>query len=166
MPIVSGPLCKKHLRLRCVIGHWRGQLSFSLKFGTNPHLQSMRNYSGASLQLVGSPPKMIQVIEKSESLEAEVSSTRGRVVRPLFYHHAGMLDYVWFNHGVAIPAILYDYTLRMMERLSFTIHSGNSAIHVRRDGQVVGLCWPVRISAPEVIQNAKAELKRLMGMPS
>lgn len=166
MPLASGPLCKKHVGLRCVTGRWREQLSFSVEFWTNRHLESLRNYSGAALQLVGLPPKTFQTIEEREDLEAEVSPTGGREVRPLFYHHSGLLDYVWFNHGAAIPAILYDHTLRLIERLKFTVHRGNSAIHVRRDEEVVGLCWPVGISAPEVTQNARAELKRLSTQPT
>lgn len=166
MPLASGPLCKKHMGLRCVAGHWREQMSFSVEFWTNRHLESMRNYSGAALLLVGPPPKTIQVVEKRQHLDAETSPTRGRCVRPVTYHHTGMLDYVWFNHGAAIPAILYDHTLRLMERLSFSVHRGNSAIHVQRDEEVVGLCWPVGISAQEVIQRARAELKRLSTQPT
>lgn len=143
MPLVSGPLCKKHVGLRCVTDHWRDKLSFSVEFWTNRHLENLRNYSGAALQLMGPPPKTIQVVEKREDLEGETSPTRGRGVRPLFYNDTGMLDYVWFNYCAAIPANLYDHTLRLMERLSFSVHRGNSAIHVRRDGEIVGWCWTV-----------------------
>ena len=161
LPLTAGPLWKKQVRLRCVTGRWQKQPAFSVDLWGNPEWESLRNYSGAVVQLPGHPPRGFHPTEQAEAFTADVSTTRGRPVRPVFYQHSGVLDYVWFNHGAAIPAVLYDHTLRLMEGLNFTVHRDNSAIHIRREEIVLGLCWPAGISAPEVIQNARAELKRL-----
>jgi hypothetical protein len=29
-----------------------------------------------------------------------------------------LLDYVWFSHGAAVPAILYDHTVRRLDSVS------------------------------------------------
>jgi len=59
------------------------------------------------------------------------------------------LDYwsMWFSHRAAVPAILYDHTVRLLDSVSFTWHRDSSAIHLRQSGDVVGLFWPCDISA-------------------
>jgi hypothetical protein len=161
LPLTADPLWKKEVRLRCATGHWQKQPAFSVDLWGNPGWESLRNYSGAAIQLRGHRPRGFRPAEQAGTFTAEVSTTRGRPVRPVFYQHNGVLDYVWFNHGAAIPAVLYDHTLRLMQGLNFSVHRDNSAIHIRREGKVLGLCWPARITAPEVIQNARAELRRL-----
>jgi len=76
----------------------------------------------------------------------------------VFYHRVGLLDYVWFSHGAAVPAILYDHTVRRLDSVRFTRHRDSSAIHLRQAGKVVGLFWPCGISAPEVLANARRRL--------
>jgi hypothetical protein len=76
----------------------------------------------------------------------------------VFYHRVGLLDYVWFSHGAAVPAILYDHIVRPLDSVRFTKHSNSSAIHLRQAGEVVGLFWPCGISAPEVLSNARRRL--------
>jgi len=71
-----------------------------------------------------------------------------------------LLDYVWFSHGAAVPAILYDHTVRRLDSVRFTWHRDSSAIHLRQVGEVVGLFWPCHISAPEVLANARRRLFR------
>jgi len=161
LPVASGPLWTKQARLRCVTGEWKEQPAYSVDLWGISEWQSLRNYCGAAVQLTGHPPQGFRSTEQKVDFAAQVSLTRGRSVRPLFYQRSGFLSYVWFSHGAAIPAVLYDQTLRSMEGLSFTVHQHNSAIHLRRSGKVVGLCRSAGILAPEVVENARAELKRL-----
>jgi hypothetical protein len=124
----------------------------------NPEWESRRNMSGPVVQLLGHPPKGFRPTDENEVFTAEISQTRGRPVRPAFYHCTGLLDYVWFSHGAAVPAILYDHTVRLLESVRFTRHRDSSAIHLRQAGEVVGLFWPCGISAPEVLANARQRL--------
>jgi hypothetical protein len=78
----------------------------------------------------------------------------------VFYHRTGLLDYVWFSHGAAVPAILYDHIVRRLDSVRFTWHRDSSAIHFRQAGEVVGLFWPCHISAPEVVAKARRRLFR------
>ncbi len=111
---------------------------------------------------MGAPPQGFCSAEKGENFDdAKLSATPGRHVRRVFYHHSGRLDYVWFSHGAALPAILYDLVLRPWHGLSYTVHRGNEAIHIRRAGGLVGLVWPCGIFAPEVAENARPQLSAL-----
>jgi hypothetical protein len=132
LPLTAGPLWKKQVPLRCVTGRWQKQPAFSVDLWSKPGWESLRNYSGAVVQLSGHPPRGFRPTEQAEAFTAEVSTTRGRPVRPVFYQHSGVLDYVWFNHGAAMPAVLYDHTLRLMQGLSFTVHRDNSATHRKK----------------------------------
>ena len=116
--------------------------------------------SGAVVQVLGHPPRGLRPTEKDEVFTAEISKTRGRPVRPVFYHRTGLLDYVWFSHGAAVPAILYDHTVRRLDSVRFTWHRDSSAIHLRQAGEVVGLFWPCHISAPEIFAKARQRLFR------
>jgi hypothetical protein len=71
-----------------------------------------------------------------------------------------LLDYVWFSHGAAVPAILYDHIVRPLDSVRFTWHKDSAAIHLRQAGEVVGLFWPCHISAPEVLAHARRRLFR------
>jgi hypothetical protein len=145
------------------MGRWQNRLAYSVDLWNNPEWESGRNLSGAVVQVLGRPPKGLRATVKNEVFTAEISKTRGRPVRPVFYHHAGLLEYVWFSHRAAVPAILYDETIRLLDSVSFTWHRDNSAIHLRQAGEVVGLCWPCDISAPEVLANARRQLNRRFG---
>lgn len=110
--------------------------------------------------MAGLPPKEFQVKQDLRAVEIfpPPSSTRGRSVRPVFYQQSGPLDHVWFSHGVAIPALLYDQVLRPLSGLNFTVHRDNKAIHVRAGGPVIGLIWPCWIGAPEVVASTRRQL--------
>ncbi len=163
LPLDVGPLRRKRVRLNCSTGRWQNQPAYSVDLWDNPEWESGRNLSGAVVQVLGRPPKGLRPTEKDEIFTAEISKTRGRPVRPVFYHHAGLLEYVWFSHRAAVPAILYDHTVRLLDSVSFTWHRDSSAIHLRQAGEVVGLCWPCDISAPEVLANARGQLSRRFG---
>jgi hypothetical protein len=160
LPMNSGPLEKKRVRLRCSMGCWQNRPAYSVDLWENPEWESARNMSGPVVQLLGHPPRGFRPTDENEVFTAEISKTRGRPVRPVFYHRTGLLDYVWFSHGAAVPAILYDHTVRPLDSVSFTWHRDSSAIHLRQAGEVVGLCWPCGISAPEVLANARRRLSR------
>ena len=159
LPLAAGPIWKKPVPLRCSKGAWQGQPAYSVDFWSNTEWESLRNYSGAAVQLMGSPPRDWRVEENAESFDdAVISATGGRPLRPIFYHRTGALDYVWFNQGAAVPALLYDRTLRVLGPLSFTIHRGNTAIHLWKAGKFTGLIWPCGISAEDVIKKAHEQL--------
>ena len=141
-------------------GPWQNRPAYSVNLWDNPAWESGRNLSGAVVQVLGRPPKGLRAAVKNEVFTAEISKTRGRPVRPVFYHHVGLLEYVWFSHRAAVPAILYDHTVRLLDSVSFTWHRDSSAIHLRQAGEVVGLFWPCNISAPEVLANARRQLSR------
>jgi hypothetical protein len=158
LPMNSGPLKRMRVRLRCGLGRWQNQPAYSVDLRDNPAWGSGRNMSGAVVQVLGHPPRGLRPTEKDEVFTAEISKGRGRPVRPVFYHRVGLLDYVWFSHGAAVPAILYDHTVRLLDSVRFTWHRDSSAIHLRRAGEVVGLFWPCHISAPEVVAKARRRL--------
>jgi hypothetical protein len=156
-PVDSGHPRRSHIRLNCTTGSWNGQKSYSVDCWTNPAWGSS-NMTGAVVELCGLPPKHLRPIEKGEVFTAKPSLTKGRPVRPLFYHRAGILEYVWFTHGAAIPAVYYDLSVGLLNNVRFTSHRDTEAIHVRQAGRLVGLIWPCTISAPEVIASAQRQL--------
>jgi hypothetical protein len=160
LPLASGPLMRKPIRLKCSIGRWQHRPAYSVDFWLNWEWESPTNMSGPVIQLLGQPPAGLHPVQKDGPLTSETSQSRGRHVRPVFYHRTGQLAYVWFSHGAAVPAVLYDAAARTLDSIRYTWHRGNSAIHVWREGKVVGLIWPCGISAPEVIANARHELRR------
>jgi hypothetical protein len=160
LPMNSGPLKRKRVRLRCSLGRWQDRPAYSVDLWDNPDWESRCNMSGAVVQMLGNPPRGLRPTEKDEVFTAETSQGRGRPVRPVFYHRVGLLDYVWFSHGAAVPAILYDHTVRLLDSVRFTRHRDSSAIHLRQAGEVVGLFWPCGISAPEVLAHARRRLFR------
>ncbi len=109
LPLDAGPLRRKRVRLNCSIGRWQNQPAYSVDLWDNPEWESGRNLSGAVVQVLGRPPKGLRPTVKNEVFTAEISKTRGRHVRPVFYHRAGLPEYVWFSHRAAVPAILYDH---------------------------------------------------------
>jgi len=160
LPMNSGPLERKRVRLPCSLGRWQNQPAYSVDLRDNPEWGCGRNLSGAAIQVLGQPPRGLRPTDENEVFTAEISKTRGCSVRPVFYHRVGLLDYVWFSHGAAVPAILYDHIFRRLDSVRFTWHRGSSAIHLRQAGEVVGLFWPCRISAPEILAKARQRLFR------
>lgn len=158
LPFAAGPISRKQRPLRCIVGHWQGRPAFSVDLSSNPEWQSRRNYNGAAVLLIGHPPEAFLQTKRREIFSGEVWKKLGRPVRPVFYQRTAGLAYVWFSHGAAIPALLYDLTVRPRKGLFFSLHHGNSAIHIRQAGAVVGLVWPCRISAPEVLASARRQL--------
>jgi hypothetical protein len=126
-PMNSGPLGRKRFRLRCSMGRWQDQPAYSVDLWENPEWGGC-NMSGAVVQVLGHPPRGLRPTEKDEVFTAEISQGRGRLVRPVFYHRVGLLEYVWFSHGAAVPAILYDHTVRLLDSVRFTWHGDSSAI--------------------------------------
>jgi hypothetical protein len=162
LPLASGPLWKRPARLRCTVGRWRGQSAYSVDLWTNPEWGSLNNYSGAVVQLAGLPPKGLRRVKEKGDLAARVSTSRGRTVKPLFYQRTGPLDYVWFNHGNAVPAILYDHSIRSLTEPTFMAHDeDDSPITMHVADRLAGLVWTCTISAPEVTPSAHAELMAL-----
>ena len=154
----SGPSERKRARLRCSLGRWQNRPAYSVDLWDKPAWGIGRNMSGAVVQVLGHAPRGLRSAEKDEVFTAEISKTRGRPVRPVFYHRVGLLDYVWFSHGAAVPAILYDHIVRRLDSVRFTMHRDSLAIHLRQAGEVVGLFWPCCISAPEVLAHARRRL--------
>jgi len=144
--------------LRCSLGRWQNRPAYSVDLWENPEWESRRNMSGPVVQLLGHLPRGFRPTDENEVFTAEISKTRGRPMRPAFYHRVGLLDYVWFSHGAAVPAILYDHTVRRLDSVRFTWHRDSAAIHLRQAGEVVGLFWPCHISAPEVLAHARRRL--------
>jgi hypothetical protein len=147
--------------LACSTGFWQGQCAFAVDVWLNPEWHN-QHMSGAVICLIGQPPKHLRVAERAkrnEEFEKEPSRTRGRAVRPVLRQKSGLLEFIWFSHGVAVPAVLWDNSMRLMTDVTFTIHTGSAAIHIRRQNKVIGLIWPCSVRAPEVAANAHAHLK-------
>jgi hypothetical protein len=115
--------------------------------------------SGAVAEILGVPPKGLRCAESGEVYKSNISDTTGQSVRPVFYHRIGPLEYIWFSNGLAFPAILYDWSIRFLDSVSFSWHRDNEAIHAWQAGKVVGLLWPCDISAPQVVENARKHLR-------
>lgn len=158
-PVVSTRRRPRRLPLVCAAGTGESEPAYGVGYWENEPFHSM-SILGASAEMAGLPPREFQV--KQDLMEVEISrppsSTRGRSVRPVFYQQSGPLDHVWFSHGAAIPALLYDQVLRPLSGLNFTVHHDNKAIHVRAGGPVIGLIWPGWIGAPEVVASARRQL--------
>jgi hypothetical protein len=162
VPVDSARRRPKHLRLNCTTGQWQGQPAYSVTCWENDEFYNT-NMTGTAVEIAGRPPKQFHVekCQMGTELSKPPSSTRGRPVRPVFYQRSGLLEYVWFDCGFATPAVLYDQVVRPLGKLDFTMHDEHEAIHIRRDGQVVGLLWPCFIGALEVATNAR----RRLGLP-
>ena len=149
----------KRLRLNCETGEWQGRPAYSVSCWENDEIYNA-NMTGAAVEIAGQPPKQFRV-KKSQpgaDLSKPRSSTRGQSVRPVFYQRSSLLEYVWFDCGFAMPVVLYDHVVRPLGRLDFTLHGEHEAIHIRQNGQAVGLIWPCFIGAPDVAGNARRRL--------
>ena len=151
--------------IACTVGTWQGRPAYSVDCWTNPTCGGC-NTSGAVVELRGHPPRNLQVASRDKVISAGMSATRGRATRPMFYHRSGPLEYVWFTHGAALPARLYDCCIRQRASVTFTIHRDTDAIHIRRDGEVIGLIWACGIAAPEVVARARQYLRSVQAADS
>jgi hypothetical protein len=150
-------------RLTCTTWTWQGRPAYAINVWNNPEWHNS-NMVGAAVELWGSPlmwlrPDVNQ--NEEEHFNVKIAAGRGRPVRPEFYQRSGPLEYVWFSHGVAFPAVFFDGTIRRLDSVTYTHHCGHKAIHVRQNGKLIGLIWPCDIWAPEVVRNARFELQRL-----
>ena len=57
LPMNSGPLERKRVRLRCSLGRWQNRPAYSVDLRENPAWGSGRNMSGAVVQVLGHPPR-------------------------------------------------------------------------------------------------------------
>jgi hypothetical protein len=145
-------------QLTCAVGMWQGRPAYSVSVWASREFDSS-NTRGATVQLWGEPPKSLRVIEKETDLIPDaVNTSRGRPVRPVFYHRCGLLEYVWFRHGAALPAVMYDCCLAHLESVKFDTHRNTRAIQLRQGSEVIGLVWPCSIVAPEVTASAQRQL--------
>jgi hypothetical protein len=146
-------------RLVCTVGTWNSRPAYSLDLWTNPQWGGC-NTSGAVIQLFGRPPAGLVQAEEKEVFTGDMATGRGRPIRPLFYHQSNLLEYVWYSHGAAVPAVLYDYSIRLLRRpVTFTVHGGHEAIHVHQGGEPIGLVWPCDINAPRVRHAAQRHMR-------
>ena len=150
-------------RLVCSRLTWQGRPAYQINVWNNPQWHNS-NMVGAAVQLWGSPPKWLQLEPEQQEGEHgtfEIAANRGRPVCPVFYQRSGPLEYVWFSHGVALPAIFFDQSVRRLVGVTYTRHGSHPAIHVRQNGELIGLIWPCGIWAPDVTKNARLRLERL-----
>ena len=146
-------------RLVCTVGTWNSRPAYSLDLWTNPQWGGC-NTSGAVIQLFGRPPAGLVQAEEKEVFTGDMATGRGRPIRLLFYHQSNLLEYVWYSHGAAVPAVLYDYSIRLLRRpVTFTVHGGHEAIHVHQGGEPIGLVWPCDINAPRVRHAAQRHMR-------
>jgi hypothetical protein len=149
--------------LACITGSWQGQPAYAVDVWRNPEWDNM-HMAGSVIELCGRPPEHLRVVERvkrKDPFTIEPSRTRGRAVRPVFHQHSGLLDFVWFNSGAAVPSVLYDNTVGHLNNLTFTCHAGCEAIHVHRNKKIIGLIWPCMIYAPDVVASAQSQLNAL-----
>jgi hypothetical protein len=165
LPVEHSLRRTRYVSLICSLGRWHDQPAYRLDARKNNNLGGM-NMFGAAIELIGYPPPNVHIVRETPCANLtpfmkEPSSTKGRPVRPAFFQRSGRFEFIWFGHGQAIPAVLWDNSVRLLEGLHFTCHKGHGGIHVRRGREVVGFLWPCSIFAPEVVSNAKAQLKRV-----
>lgn len=164
LPVETALRRPKRLPLVCSTGQWRGQPAYSLDVWQNQNLGGC-NMFGAVVELCGRLPKGLRLVRERKRhgdppFIVEPSPTKGRAVRPVFCQRSGPFEFIWFTHGKALPAVLWDHSAGLLDGLRFTWHKGHGAIHVHRNGEVIGFIWPCSIYAPEVVARAKARLRR------
>jgi hypothetical protein len=150
-------------RLTCATWTWQGRPAYAINVWNNPEWHNS-NMVGAAVELWGLPPKWLRPEveqQEEEHFMVKIAVGRGCPVRPVFYQRSGPLEYVWFSHGVAFPAVFFDQTVRRLVGVTYTHHRGYKAIHVRQNEELIGLIWPCGIWASEAVRNARLELRRL-----
>jgi hypothetical protein len=149
--------------LACITGSWQGQPAYAVDVWLNPEWDNL-HMAGSVIELCGRPPEQLRVVERlteKDEFTIEPCRTRGRPIRPVFRQQSGLLDFVWFNSGAAVPSVLYDNTVGLLNNLTFTCHAGCEAIHARRNRKVIGLIWPSRIFAQDVVSSAQSQLNAI-----
>ncbi len=160
LPMDSPRRPQSHVCLSCSAGVWLGEPAYSVDLSDDPQWGG-DNMLGARATILGSPPNLLHLEDRGHVFAEQPSATRGRPVRPVLYHRAGLLEYVWFTNHIAVPAVLYDLTVASFDNVRFAWHRDKRALHVRRAGELVGLVWPACILAPEVIDGARRQLQLL-----
>lgn len=165
LPVETALRRPKRLKLVCSVGRWGHRLAYCLRGWENKNLGG-RAMLSSGVELCGRPPKGLQRLQQrrhpnDSRFTVEPSPPQGRPVRPVFCQRSGPFEFIWFSHGQAVPAVLWDHSLGLLEDLRFTRHKGHVAIHVHRNGQFIGFVWPCSIWAPEVVAGAEARLRRI-----
>jgi len=149
----------KRARLTCLTGHWQKQPAYLLD--CNRKWRGL-NMGTAAVLLNEKPPRHLRAIETDVTFGGETRVLPARPVRPIFYQKSGPLEYIWFNHRAAVPAVLYDNTVALLKEVTFTWHGHErGAIHVHKLGRQIGLIWPASIFAPDVVSGAFRQFKAL-----
>lgn len=104
-PVTATRRHSTRLPLTCVKGQRQGQPAYSITCWENGEIDNT-NMTGAALEIAGQPPKELRIkeTERGVDLSKPPSPTRGQSVRPGFYQQSGLLEYVWFACGFAMPA--------------------------------------------------------------
>jgi hypothetical protein len=143
-------------RLRYATGTWQGQSAYAVSSWGNDAIDN-QSLAGSAIELCGFPPNhfVVKDREMDEKYSITPSPRRGRPVRPVFYHRSGPVEYIWFNHGISVSAVLFANTLGKMAGLNFRIHAGTEAIHIRRAGKVIGMLWPNSYTPRHLTESAR-----------
>ena len=160
LPMDSPRRPQSHVCLSCSSGVWSGQPAYSIDLSDDPQWGGI-NMLGARATILGSPPAHLRWVDRGHVFGDQPSATRGRPVRPVLCHRAGLLEYIWFTNQIAVPAVLYDLTVSSFHNVRFTWHRDKRSLQVRQAGQVVALVSPACILAPEVIDGARRQLQLL-----
>jgi hypothetical protein len=168
LPVETALRRPRRLALVCSVGRWRGQPAYNLNIWENENLGGC-NMFGAAVELCGWPPRGLRRVRNRRRpndppFMVDPSPSKGRPVRPVFCQRSGPFEFIWFSHGQAVPAVLWDHSVGLLDGLRFTWHKEHGAIHVHRNREVSGFIWACSIYAPEVVATAKARL-RLMSEP-
>jgi hypothetical protein len=129
----------------------------SIDFRNNPQWGGL-NMHGAVAKFLGRPTGGLRRTETRDDFASDISKSRGQHVRPVFLQRAGLLEYIWFSHCQAVPAILYDWSVNFLGPVRYTWHRDGRAIHIWQSEKLAGLLWRCHISAAEVLASARQHL--------
>ncbi len=88
----------------------------------------------------------------------ELSTSTGREIKPILLQRSGPHELVWFTHGQAVLQPAFHQLRAKFDKMCFTVHQGNRAIHARHGQDVVALVWPCTVPNPQTKAAAQREL--------
>jgi len=105
---------------------------------------------------MGEPPARMTIKKRpqKEVFSLTISKRRGRQVRPILYQRSALLEFVWFNNGLALPAALFDATLGHLDAVSYSWHEDIHTIQVHQHRKMIGLVWPCNFVPRETAHSA------------
>jgi hypothetical protein len=145
----------KTAHVTCTAGAWEKRPAYRMYLGSKYHTVD------GSILLLGRLPSYLHAKIDENFPTNGGPVTKGRPVRPVFYHQNRLCELVWFSHLAAVPALLFDCAVRPLMPVTFRIHQGSERIAIRKQSKVIGMIFPCLHVAPQVVSAACQHLADL-----